>query len=299
MGLERGWIAKRTGILQRPKAASSEATSDLAVRAAAAALKRSGVDPGDIALLLLATSTPDHLLPPTAPLVAHRLGLDGAGAADLAGACSGFLYAFTLADAYGESVGKPVLVIGANVLTRRVNNNDPATAVLFSDGAGAVVLGPAGASCMLGRYLGADGSQYDVIGVPAGGSREPLTPAAVAQGRHLMTMRQGGALFKQAVHAMACAGKEAMKVAGLSPASIDWWVPHQANTRILRDAGRLLDIPAERTISVVEQVGNSSAATIPIALACGVESGRIRRGNILLLTAAGAGMVSAAAVVRW
>jgi 3-oxoacyl-[acyl-carrier-protein] synthase III len=148
LGLERGWIERRTGVRRRPTARPSEATSDLAVRAGAAALERAGIAPNDVGLVLLATSTPDHLLPPTAPLVAHQLGLQS-GAIDLAGACAGFVYAVVLGSAFANSHRKAVLVIGANVLTRRTNQRDPATAVLFSDGAGAVVLGPEDPSNLL------------------------------------------------------------------------------------------------------------------------------------------------------
>jgi 3-oxoacyl-[acyl-carrier-protein] synthase-3 len=298
LGLEPGWIERRTGILGRPTALPTEATSDLAIRAASLALKRSGIAKDDIGLLLLATSTPDHLLPPTAPLVAHRLDLRHCGAVDLAGACSGFLYSVILANAYGDSIRKPVLVVAANILTRRVNDKDPSTIALFSDGAGAMVLAPGDPTHFLGSYLGSDGSSYDTIGIPAGGTREPLTSNALMEGRHLMTMRRGSSLFKEAVHAMAFAGNEALKVSKLNAGAIDWWIPHQANARIIHDTGKLLGIPPDRTINVVGKYGNSSAATIPIALADGIESGRIRPGNILLFTAAGAGMVSAGLVLR-
>lgn len=301
LGLEPGWIERRTGILGRPTAAPDEATSDLAIRAAAQALERAGIDRSRIGLLLLATSTPDHLLPPTAPLVAHKLGLTNAGAVDVTGACAGFLYSTILANSYGDAVNKPILVIAANILTRRVNDNDPATVALFSDGAGAVVLVPpplSAPSNFLGSYLGSDGSSYDTIGIPAGGTRQPLTKESLDAGLHRMTMRRGSSLFKQAVHAMVHAGEEALKASGLGAADIDWWVPHQANSRIIHDAGKLLGIPPERTINVVAQCGNSSAATIPIALAHGIESGKIMPGNIVLFTAAGAGMVSAGLVVR-
>jgi 3-oxoacyl-[acyl-carrier-protein] synthase III len=296
--LEPGWIERRTGILGRPIALPTEATSDLAVRAGSVALKRSGIEKDDIGLLLLATSTPDHLLPPTAPLVAHRLGLAHSGAVDLAGACAGFLYSIILANAYGQAMHKPVLVIAANILTRRLNDKDSSTVALFSDGAGAVVLLPSDPSHFLGSYLGSDGSSYDTIGIAAGGTREPLTPEALMEGRHLMTMRRGSSLFKEAVHAMSFAGKEALIASGHKTGAIDWWIPHQANSRIIHDTGKLLDIPPERTINVVGKYGNSSAATIPIALADALETGRILPGNILLFTAAGAGMVSAGLVLR-
>ena len=296
LGLENGWIARRTGIDQRPVADDDEATSDLAVRAGEAAIKNSGVDARDIGLVLLATSTPDHLLPPTAPLVAHRLGLR-AGAIDLAGACSGFLYALILGSHRVDASGKAALVIGANILTRRIDVNDPATVALFSDGAGAVVVTPSTPTSLLGSYLGSDGSTYGAIGITAGGTREPLTLESLKSGGNLMRMRRGAALFKHAVQGMADAGKEALKQAELSVKDIDWWVPHQANVRIIEDAGALLGIPPERTINVVARYGNSSAATIPIALTAA--HGQFKSGQKILLTAAGAGLVTAAAVIRW
>jgi 3-oxoacyl-[acyl-carrier-protein] synthase III len=299
LGLERGWIERRTGVRQRPTAGPREATSDLAIRAGAAALQRSGIQAKDVGLLLLATSTPDHLLPPTAPLVAHTLGLMQCGAIDLAGACTGFLYALILGSSFADHHGKAVLVIGANVLTRRTNERDPATVGLFSDGAGAVVLGPAEPSNLLGSFLSSDGSGYDAIGIPAGGSREPLTQTALDEGRNLMAIRRGSVFFRQAVHGMVDAGEQAMKAAGVDSKAIDWWIPHQANSRIIEDAGRLLHVAPERTVNVVAQYGNSSAATIPIALTHVLDAGQIRPGNIILFTAVGAGLISAGAVVRW
>jgi 3-oxoacyl-[acyl-carrier-protein] synthase-3 len=299
LGLESGWIERRTGIRQRPTAMPTEATSDFAVRAGAEALRRAEVDGSENGLLLLATSTPDHLLPPTAPLVAHRLNLARAGAVDLTGACAGFLYALVLASTWVDAMGRSALVIGANILTRRVNPADAATAALFSDGAGAVVVAPGSPTALLGSHLEADGSAYDIIGIEAGGTRQPLSVEAVKEGRHLMTMRRGAALFKHAVHAMADAGKAAMLKAGIDSSAIDLWVPHQANSRIIGDAGSRLGISPDRTVNVVAECGNSSAATIPIALAHAIEAGRLRRGQILLLTAAGAGMLSAGVVLRW
>lgn len=299
LGLEPGWIERRTGIRRRPTAPRDEATSDLAVRAAENALALGGIDRSNIGLLILATSTPDHLLPPTGPLVARRLELRGAGAVDLAGACSGFLYALTLAAAYAQSSNVAALVIGANILSRRVNPQDAATQALFSDGAGAVIIAPARPSQLLGCHLGSDGSVYESIGVAAGGSREPLTVEAVAANRHLMSIRQGAALFRSAVRGMAESGQAALRQAGLGPESVDWWVPHQANARIIRDAGALLGIAPERTINIVGEIGNSSAATIPVALAGAAASGQLLPGQIVLMTAAGAGLTTAAVALRW
>jgi len=222
-----------------------------------------------------------------------------AGAVDLAGACSGFLYALVLAGAWSDVSQKPALIIGANILTRRVNANDPATVALFSDGAGAAVVVPSKPTNLLGSYLGSDGSAYDAIGISSGGSRDPLTAESLREGRNLMTMRRGAVLFKHAVQGMAEAGVEALKEAGVSAAEIQLWIPHQANVRIIKDTGSLLGIEPERTISVVSQYGNSSAATIPIALAHAVASGRLKAGDEILMTAAGAGLITAAAVLRW
>ena len=299
LGLEPGWIERRTGIHRRPTADPDQATSDLAVLAAADAIRNSGIHRRDIGLLVLATSTPDHLLPPTAPLVAHRLSLEDCGAIDLAGACSGFVYALVLASHWTDASNKAALVIGANILTRRVNQNDPATVALFSDGAGATVIVPSQPTALLGSYLGSDGSAYDAIGIVSGGTREPLTEESLRAGRNLMTMRRGAALFKQAVHAMADAGFAALQQAGVTAAEINWWIPHQANNRIIQDAGVKLGIPPERQVNVVSQHGNSSAATIPIALASAAERGQLKPGDKLLLTAAGAGLVTAGAVLRW
>jgi 3-oxoacyl-[acyl-carrier-protein] synthase-3 len=298
LSLEPGWIERRTGIRRRPTAARNEATSDLAVRAAEAALSYARVDRSGIGLLLLATSTPDHLLPPTAPLVAHRLGLR-AGAVDLAGACSGFVYALVFASQWVQASGKPALVIGANVLSRRLNPMDAATVSLFSDGAGALVIAPHQPTTLLGSYLGSDGSAYETIGIPDGGSRTPLTIEALREGRNLMTMRRGSALFRQAVQGMAEAGRCALESAGLAAADIDLWIPHQANTRVIEDVGAVLGIPAERTVNVVSDFGNSSAATIPIAMAQGLNDARLSGGQTLLLTAAGAGLITASVVLRW
>jgi 3-oxoacyl-[acyl-carrier-protein] synthase-3 len=296
LGLEAGWIVRRTGIEKRPIAAPEDATSDLAVRAATAALRAAGIEAGSLGLVLLATSTPDHLLPPTAPLVAHRLGTR-AGALDLAGACSGFLYALILGSHWVDASGKAALVIGANILTRRLNPNDPSTVALFSDGAGAVVLSPSTPTSLLGSFLGSDGTAYEEIGIRAGGTREPLTPELLKNGENLMTVRRGAPLFKHAVQGMADAGKEALKQAALASGDIDWWIPHQANTRIIHETGTLLEIASERTINVVAQYGNSSAATIPIALADAQE--RFKPGDKILMTSAGAGLITAGAVVRW
>lgn len=300
-GLEAGWIERRTGARERPVAEHDEATSDLAARAGRRALDAAGIPAESVRLLLLATSTPDQPLPPTAPRVAHALGLSQAGAVDLAGACAGFVYALALADAFCRVHGGVALVVGANVLSRRVNPADgPATAFLFSDGAGAVVLGPSsGEAGLLSVHLGADGSRADMLMIPAGGSRQPISLEALSRGEQYMRIRDGQRLFREAVRSMADAGRRALKAAGLEPCDVDCWVPHQANRRITRETGRLLGIPSDKTIDVIDRYGNSSAATIPVALAHADAAGRLTPGRLVLLTAFGAGLVNAGAVLRW
>ncbi len=301
LGLDAGWIERRTGIRERRYASPDEATSDFAVRAGAEALRRGGRLTAPIGLLLLATSTPDHPLPPTAPLVAHRLGLAGCGAFDLAGACSGFVGALALGHSFCGAQRCSVLLIAANVLSRRVDPADPMTAALFADGAGAMILAPdeKEPDALLAIHLDSQGDHYDSILIPAGGSRLPITVGAVERGEHFMRMARGSDLFRVAVRAMVRAGEVALENAKLAVSDIDWWVPHQANSRILREAGERLGIPPERTISIVGEYGNSSAASIPLALSIAVQDGRIRPGQTLLLTAAGAGMIEAGAVLRW
>jgi 3-oxoacyl-[acyl-carrier-protein] synthase III len=299
LGLKSGWIERRTGILSRPIAAKETATSDLAIEAGTRTLQAADVQPSNVGLLLLATSTPDHLLPPTAPLVAHRLGLVHAGAVDLAGACSGFLYALALGSSYAQTMQKPVLVIASNILSRRVNQNDLATVALFGDGAGAAVLVPSLQPHISGIHLGADGSNYDSIRIPVGGTREPLAGEGAPAGRQYMAMKKGGSLFRNASHRMAEAGQLAMLQANVRAQDLDWWIPHQANLRLIRDTGTLLGVPMDRTITVIDRYANSSSATIPIALAEAAGNGQIQRGHLLLLTAVGAGMTNAATVLRW
>ena len=301
LGLDAGWIERRTGIHERRQAAPDEATSDLAVRAGAMALRNAGRNLAPVGLLLLATSTPDHLLPPTAPLVAHRLGLGHCGAIDLANACGGFLAALALGHSYCVTQRCSVLIIAANVLSRRIHPADPMTAALFADGAGAMLLTPSDDSenDILALNLDSNGAHYGQILIPAGGSREPTTAESVALGRHWMRMERGPDLFRLAVRSMVRAGEAVLKRAGLTSAEIDWWVPHQANARITRDVGERLGIGADRTVSIVEEYGNSSAASIPLALSLACLDGRIQPGHRILCTAAGAGLVEAGAVIRW
>ena len=296
--LERGWIERRTGIVERRYAADGEALTDMAVLAADAALSNAGIDRTQIALTLLATSTPDHLLPPSAPLLAHRLGLARSGAVDLAGACAGFLYALVLADGFVRAQGAPVLIVAANILSRRVNPEERASCILFADAAGAVVLAPSQRQeCgLIGAHLAADGAGYDLIKIEAGGSRRPFAPETPAE-EALMTIADGQAVFAKAVDMMADTSRAALQKAALTIADIDWFLPHQANARIMAAVAQKLGVPEQKMVSTVADFGNSSAATIPFSLALAVEAGRIKRGARILMCAAGAGLTGGAVVL--
>lgn len=297
MGLEPGWIETRTGIRERRYAVEGEALTDLALKAGEMALARSGVPLRKVDLVLLATSTPDHLLPPSAPLVVHRLGLPNAGGIDLVGACSGFLYAFTLADSYVRTHAKTVLVIAANILSRRIDFSDPASASLFADAAGAVLLSPSdrkGAG-VLGAHLAASGEDYDLIQIPAGGSRRPFSVETdVAETK--MKIRDGKAVFTKAVGMMADSAERALAEAGLQVSEIDHWIAHQANARIVGAVQRRLGLADEKVLSSYALYANSSAATIPLTLSLSASERAFRPGEKLLLTAAGAGLLGGAVI---
>ena len=299
MGLDPGWILRRTGIAERRWAADGEALSDLAVKAGGMALARAGFDPARIALLILATSTPDHLLPPSAPLVAHRLGLKGAGAIDLAGACAGFLYALTFADTFARTHGSPALVIAANILSRRMNLDDRGTAVLFADAAGAALVAPTERkdTGIVGVDLASDGSAYDLIRIPAGGSRRPFGDG-VAKTETLMQIADGKAVFIKAVDMMAETSVKALEQAGLTIGDVDHWIPHQANSRIIGAVQARLGLAGDKIVSTVSAYANSSAATIPLSLSLAAETRLFKPGDRILMCAAGAGMTAGAVVFR-
>lgn len=298
LGLEGGWIERRTGIRNRRYAAEGDTLSGLAVAAGAMALKRSDIAPEDVALTVLATSTPDHLLPPSAPLVAHRLGLGRSGAIDMAGACAGFIYALALADGFVRTQGRPALVVAANILSRRLDRRDRSSAVLFADGAGAAVLAPTNRADagVLGVELAADGAGYDLIRIPAGGSSRPFS-AAVDIGETLMQIGDGRAVFQKAVAMMADTARASLARAGLGIGDIDHWAPHQANSRIIEAARTKLGIAPERVLSSVADYANSSAATIPLTLSLTVEARGFSPGQKVLLSAAGAGLTGGSLVL--
>jgi 3-oxoacyl-[acyl-carrier-protein] synthase-3 len=298
LGLESGWIERRTGIRARRWAAPHEALTDLAVKAGDMALEDAGIARDDVALTLLATSTPDHLLPPSASLLAYQLNLSNSGAIDLAGACSGFLYALAMADGFVRTQGKPVLIVAANILSRRINPEERSSAILFADSAGAVLLVPSSSSRtgILGVDLASDGSHYGLISIPAGGSRKPFT-AAMDPKQLLMTMSNGKSVFSQAVRMMTRCSFRAMEQAGLTPANIDRFVPHQANVRLFEVVCKNLGLARSKTVRTIEEFGNSSAATIPLSLSLANQDRPFVLGERLLLTAAGAGLAGGSIVL--
>lgn len=299
LDLQPGWIVKRTGIVARRYVADGEAMSDMAIAAGDMALRNAGMKREDIALVLLATSTPDHLLPPSAPLVADRLGLTNAGGIDMAGACGGFVYALTLADGFVRAQGRPVLVIAANVLSRRINFKDRASSVLFADAAGATVLVPSDRhdAGVIGAELAAKGSRYDLIKIPGGGSRKPFSQLSDPL-ESLMVIEDGAAVFSEAVEMMTATAKAALAKAGAAVATVSRFVPHQANVRMMAKVAQRIGLEPGRMLSSVADYGNSSAATIPLTLSMDSAIRPLKQGEILLMSAAGAGLTGGAAVFR-
>lgn len=321
LGLPPGWIVKRCGVAERRLAAPEEATSDLAAAAARQALTAASLPPDDLDALILCTSTPDHPLPPTAPLVLARLGCRRAFGFDLAAACSGFIYGLSVAEQYVRTGRyRHVLVVGANVMSRRVDWRDRDTCILFGDGAGAVLVqagngGRSGERSGSGQARGSaqpgsagrgiihtrlktDGSAYELLMVPGGGSREPLSPEGLQFGRDRMRMK-GSLLYRHAVRAMAGALEEALAASGLDMAGIDRLIPHQANRRLIDALIETLDLPPGRAVVNIDRYGNTSAASIPMALHEAAAAGLIRRGDLVALVAFGGGLTSGAALLRW
>ena len=294
------WIVDRTGIKERRIADSETATSDLACQAALRALEDAKVKAEDIDLIIVATATPDMTFPSTACLVQSRLGAVNAAAFDLAAGCSGFVYSLVVGTQFVKSgVYKKVLVIGAETLSKILDWTDRNTCVLFGDGAGAAVLGEVEAAYgVLGFELGADGSGGELLKLPAGGSRLPASEATVAERLHYVHMN-GNDVFKFAVKVMGEAAAKALENAGLSPSDIDCLIPHQANNRIIQSAAKRLKVPMEKVMVNVEKYGNTSAASIPIALNEAVRSGKVKRDDIVVVVGFGAGLTWASCVLKW
>ncbi len=294
------WITTRTGIKERRISDESTATSDLVLQACRDALARAGAEPEDVDCIIVGTVTPDTPFPSTACWVQKGLGVRGFPVFDVSAACSGFLYGLTVADGMiCSGRAKTVLLAGAETLTKITNWEDRGTCVLFGDGAGAVVLRPAtDESGVLSCYLGADGSLGELLVQPAGGSRMPATEQTVRKNLHTVHM-MGNEVFKHAVKAMQMSAQTALRMAGLTADDVAVFIPHQANIRIIEATCKRAKIPLERTCITIHKYGNVSAATVPMALAEADREGRIRKGDIVLLTAFGGGFTWGAAVLRW
>ena len=293
------WIIERTGIRERRIAAPEEALSDLCLPAAEQALAQAGVEAGALDLVIVATVTPDMAFPSTGAILADRLGARRAAAYDLSAGCTGFVYG--LAQAYGmlaAGVGRSALVVGGDVLSKIMNWEDRRTCVLFGDGAGAVVLEPVEEGGFLGFELGADGAGGVHLSLPAGGSRLPTTAATVAAEEHFVRMN-GPEVFKFATRVLVSSAEQLLAECGLRVEDVDVYVPHQANARIIDHAARKLGVPDERVVRNVERYGNTSSGSIPLALADAVADGRLRPGEVVLMTGMGAGLTWGSAVIEW
>lgn len=296
------WITERTGIRARHIAAPDQAASDLAVLASRRALAAANLQPTDIQALVCATGTGDHVMPSTACVTQAKLGCRPVMAFDVSAACSGFIYALSVADAFVRAGQfERVLVVGAEVLSRFTDYQDRGTSILFGDGAGAVVVGraPAGeSSAILSQHFVADGAQADMLGVPAGGSRFPTTAETLAERKHYLQMR-GREVFKSAVRTMSECCVKALALAGLPASAIDWMIPHQANLRIISTINDYLHLAPERVVVNIDRTGNTSSASIPIAFDEAIRDGRITRGQNVLMTAFGSGITSGAVLLKY
>ncbi len=294
------WIIERTGIRSRHIASSGEGSSALGTKAAEAALAFAHLDPEDLDLIIVATCTPDMLFPSTACLIQRNLGAKAAVAFDVSAACSGFLFALSIADQYirtGTYVN--VLVIGTEVMSSVTDSTDRTTYIIFGDGAGAAVLqGVDGENGILSNHLHSDGQRWDLIFVPGGGSQQPLSETVLNERLNFIKMR-GSATFKLAVKMMEQAAREALTANHLTTADIDLFIPHQANSRIIESTAERLGVPMERVVMNIGQYGNTSAASIPLALDEMVRANRITNGAHVLLVAFGSGLTWASTLIRW
>ncbi|MBC7256161.1 MAG: ketoacyl-ACP synthase III [Chloroflexi bacterium] len=293
------WIVERTGI-ERRHIADRETSATMAIEAARAALQAADADPRDVDLIIVATTTPDYLMPSTACLVQDALGAIRAGAVDLNAGCSGFVYALAMANqAIASGEHRLVLVIGVETLSRVIDWQDRSTCVLFGDGAGAVLLRAAeGRAGILASLLGADGSGADLLIIPAGGSAQPPSRETVEGRLHYLRMN-GREVFRFATRVVPRAIEQVAQKAGLKVRDIDLIIAHQANLRILEAVAKRLDLPMERFVVNLQEYGNTSAASVPIALCEAIQNGRIQPGQHLVLVGFGAGLTWAAVALKW
>ena len=293
------WITERTGIRSRAVVGPGEACSDLAVKAARRALEAANISATDLDMILLATCTGDYPLPATACLIQHQLGATKAAACDLSAACCGFVYALSVADAYVKTGIRHVLVVGSEVMSAITDWTDRNTCILFGDGAGAAVVSASeGASGVLSTHLRSDGALWELIAVPGGGSRLPPSEKVVTEKLNCIKMK-GNETFKVAVRMLEEIARETLTANQVTIADLDLYVPHQANVRILKAVADRLELPLEKVMLNLDRYGNTSAASIPIALDEAVRQGRIKEGSLVMLGAFGAGLTWASALIRW
>lgn len=294
------WILERTGIRERHIASKDEATSDIAAGAARQALKSAGLKAKDLDLIIVATCTPDMFFPSTACLVQHKIGATNAAAFDMNAACSGFLYGLSVADKFIQTgTFKRALVIGAETLTRFVDWEDRTTCVLFGDGAGAVILEPSDDdSAILYTHIKSDAEYWDYIQIPGGASKEPASKTVLEKRSNTIRMK-GNETFKVAVKTLETLVVDTLEQCNLKPSQLSLLIPHQANLRIIQATAKRLGLSMDRVMLNLERYGNTSAASIPIALNEAVRTGRIRKGDYILLEAFGAGLTWASALVKW
>jgi 3-oxoacyl-[acyl-carrier-protein] synthase-3 len=294
------WIVERTGIRERRVAGEGETTASLAIEAGTAAIKHAGITPEDIDLVIVATATPEQPIPHTGAFVCDGLGVR-CGSLDLGAGCAGFIYELVTGSALLTAGNlRHVLVIGAETLSRVVDPQDRGTCILFGDASAGVVLGPSSddGPGLLAWDLGCDGSATGLLGIPAGGSRKPATPETIAAGEQFIKM-QGQEVFKRAVRAVVDSVRRTLDLAGMTTADVSWFVPHQANARIIEAAASRLGIAADRTIVNIDRYGNTSAASIPLALAEAADAEKLSDGDVVLMSGFGAGMTWGSALVQW
>lgn len=293
------WIIARTGIKERRIVDKDKASSDLGVEACLNALENSPISPNDIDVIIVGTITPDYIFPSTACLIQNRIGADKAYSFDLSAGCSGFLYALQVAKGMIESGQvNTALVVGTEALSRFMDYEDRGTCILFGDGAGAAILQKSEREGIMSLCLKSNGEGWDLLYLPGGGSRFPANEESVKKRMHFVKM-DGKEVFKVAVKCMGEASAEAINQAGIKPDDIDHFIAHQANYRIMDAVRRRLDIPTEKVYMNVDRYGNTSSASVPIALDEAVKSGRIKEGDLILFSVFGAGFTWGASVIRW
>lgn len=296
------WIVERTGIERRHMAAQGQITSDLCFEAASRALKAANLDAKELDLIVVATVSPDQQMPSTANFLQARLGARNVMSFDLNAACSGFIYSLSIADQFIRTgMYKKILVVGAEILTRFVNYTERETCILFGDGAGAWVLTRAeenDKNVIMSTHLHSDGTLAELLVMEAGGSKYPATKELIDTNKHYVSMK-GREIFKHAVRAMAVASEEALQANNVKADELDWVIPHQANRRIIEAVADHCHVPMEKMICKLHETGNTSAASIPLAFQMALEEGQIKRGQLILLTAFGAGLTSGSLLLRY